>query len=606
MTNNIYCTPVSPIPVRQQRGNRPIMETPNSLVLLRAIVTTICGSLKLGHSSHFGYILMKMNMILRLVVIFFYLLFSITRVDAISSSEPTIYFVDDPDLSILKLGNDYYEIGIYKANGGIKYIQDKVSEHNVSDAEQYVSDGSRGQCLWGGVFLSDDYDNYVGGCKYQLNGPNREFSWQWNELDQRLNLHYVTIKTDKDDAINVWVDITPSVEHWFDMKLSLENSTDRIVDRVLFPSDLMFLKEDMQEILLPVMPGVVLKPSVFDLQPSYSYVIRYPGWPGVFSDYQAVKSSKGNLAMYTIHKESEIINTWLGPIEDNDLLGSYYLYHTFYPRIQSGVTWDSPTVRIHIGTNFIGTIEGYRMGNHFDSQPDLRLKLGSDFEQVASSPIIKMDADRTISQYDETDTLSDISAPAILHWVSFWPDGFDENYPDLLPPKNTIGTTSELAGLFTVAREKGFFNMPYTNPTWWDDESPTMDTLSANSIAVLDENGAPKYECYPGTPEHPECTPENAARDSNFNSSLEPWRWLHGGYVVSPYATEVQQRLDSLMQEMTIELPSDFVFEDQVGARGIEVDFNNSAPNSMAYLWGWLEHTRTFADNRLMTETGYD
>ncbi|MFO7696494.1 MAG: hypothetical protein R6X16_04990, partial [Anaerolineae bacterium] len=80
----------------------------------------------------------------------------------------------------------------------------------------------------------------------------------------------------------------------------------------------------------------------------------------------------------------------------------------------------------------------------------------------------------------------------------------------------------------------------------------------------------------------------------------------HGGYVVSPHAGPVRQRLDRLMQEMTTALPSDLVFEDQIGARPLAFDHNPAAPGLAAYHDGWLAHTREHAAQRLMTEAGYD
>jgi len=133
---------------------------------------------------------------------------------------------------------------------------------------------------------------------------------------------------------------------------------------------------------------------------------------------------------------------------------------------------------------------------------------------------------------------------------------FDENYPDLLPPKPVFGTLTETVALFRAAQAAGFLNLPYTNLTWWDDEAPTFQGLVPTATAVLDRDDNPLYECYTGSAEPPPCTPENAARDSAFNAGLPAYLWLHGGYVVSPHGATVQQRLAQLMQQMTGELPA--------------------------------------------------
>ncbi|MGH7456833.1 MAG: hypothetical protein ACRENG_36120, partial [bacterium] len=123
---------------------------------------------------------------------------------------------------------------------------------------------------------------------------------------------------------------------------------------------------------------------------------------------------------------------------------------------------------------------------------------------------------------------------------------------------------------------------PYTNPTWWDDESPTLRNLPApltiDSIAVLDENGQPVYEYY----------------------------GPNGGYVVSPCHPFVTQRIDRMVREMTEDLPSDFLFEDQIGARPARYDFNKACATPLGYIQGWLEHTRKHTAKRLATELGFD
>ena len=231
------------------------------------------------------------------------------------AAQGSIYF-DDAAPDTLILGNNTYEIGIAKINGALTYILDKTTG-------EHVSDGSRYGCLWGAVFADvAQPDDYVGGCQYHRDNPEREFTWVWHPTDQRLALRYIANPTHYVE-VNVWVDITLSTESWFEIRLFLENKSGHIVERVLFPSDLMFHKADLQEILMPVMPGVVLKPEVFDVREDYSYVVRYPGWPGVFADYQALTATTGHFAMVTIHTPDEIPSTWLGPIEDGEHPGMF-------------------------------------------------------------------------------------------------------------------------------------------------------------------------------------------------------------------------------------------------------------------------------------------
>lgn len=513
-----------------------------------------------------------------------------------ANAQSPIYF-DDTDPATLILGNDAYEIGLAKTNGALTYILDKATGEHVSAGSRYGS-------LWGAVFADvAQPDDYVGGCLYEYDFPDRDFTWTWRPVDYRLTLRYLA-NPEHYPEVNVWVDITLSTTSWFEMRLFLENKSGHVVERVLFPSDLMFRKAELRELLLPIMPGVVLKPGIFDVREDHSYVVRYPGWPGVFADYQALTATTGRFAMVTVHTPNEIPSTWIGPIEDGQHPGYFYLYHTFYPDIVDQDVWASPNVRLHVGQPYTATLNAYRRDNHFADFPSLREKAGARYEHLARSPLIKVDTDKSVATYK--DLLSQIPAPAILHWVAFWPYGFDENYPDLLPPKAEFGTQTEMVELLKKTHDAGFLNMPYTNPTWWDDEAPTFATLDPTEVAVLDSAGAPHYECYTGAENPPLCTPENAARDSDFNAGRPAYQWLHGGYVVSPHVDAVRQRLARLMQQMTGDLPSDLVFEDQVGARAMDFDDNPAAPHLAAYHQGWLQHTRTYSDHVLMTETGYD
>ncbi len=140
--------------------------------------------------------------------------------------------------------------------------------------------------------------------------------------------------------------------------------------------------------------------------------------------------------------------------------------------------------------------------------------------------------------------------------------------------------------MFAAAQAQGFLVMPYTNPTWWDGKSPTLSSLPLGTnlavIAAANEMGGQYEECY-GCPGNP-----------------------HYGYVVSPFVDFVRERLGALMRQMTSELGSDLVFEDQIGARPALFDYNPASPTSDAYIQGWVEHVRTYQTARLATENGFD
>jgi len=488
-----------------------------------------------------------------------------------------IYF-DDASSELIKVGNaSFYEVGLRKTNGSIIYIIDKTTGQNLTL-------GSRYEQLWGAVFPGSTVD-YVGGASYNPSGPNK-FSYSWSEADKILTLEYTPDSTAA-KRVTVAVTIAASAETYFNLRMRIQNSWGDILDRVIFPSDLVFREAEIEEALLPLLPGVILESTFFSQ--SRSYTTRYPGYPGVFADYVSLKLSGGQLALYSLYDDRPVPMVDFGFVHDDQYAASSTFFtHAFYLFLKNGAEWTSPVVRIRVSEPHRTTIEHLRVDNRLAQLPSLVNKLGVDFERVAKSPLLKADmvqiacglGIRRFTDYDSL--LSQLLAPAILHPVAFQPGGFDNNYPDFLPPNPNFGTTEELRALFKKTQSLGLMVMPYTNPTWWNDESPTLRNLppplTIDSIAVLDENGRPVYEYY----------------------------GPNGGYVVSPCQPFVTQRIDRLVREMTEELPSDFLFEDQIGARPPRYDFNKSCATPLDYIQGWLEHTRQHAAKRLATELGFD
>lgn len=483
-----------------------------------------------------------------------------------------IYFDDSP-ADLIILGNSmYYEIGFRKSNGGIVYITDKSTG-------QYVSMGSRYECLWGAVFPAGTPD-YVGGCNYHAAGTST-FSYSWSPDTETLTLNY-TPDPSSTQQVTAEVLVTASTAPWFDMRLELQNEWGYVLDYTLFPSDLVFVEDDIEEALLPILPGVVFEPSFFEQDRSYT--AKYPGYPGLFADYFSLTSSQGHFALYSLYGSAPLSPLVMGLIHDDEYLNdSTYYYHTFGTRIDTGQTWTTPWVRIRISQSFVESITAYRADNGLGQLASLPEKLGSSYHQVVQSPLFKADAAQLaipFSQYGEM--LSQLPTPGILHPVAFQPNGHDENYPDFLPPNPAWGTTNDFAMMFQEAQMMGFLVMPYTNPTWWDDQSPTLQNLPPptviTDVAVLNNQNIPFYEYY----------------------------GAHGGYVVSPHDPFVQQRLEELVISMTADVPSNLFFEDQIGARPWPFDHHPASPDPMAYIEGWLEHTRVYSPTLLMTELGFD
>jgi hypothetical protein len=482
----------------------------------------------------------------------------------------TIY-CDFSNPDTIKLGNaSYYEFGIRKSNGSIAYIQDKTTG-------QIISRGSRYECLWG-ASISAGPSNYVGGCSYNSGWGNR-FSYSWNPYSNILMLTYTPDST-ASQKVNAVVTVSPTDSAWLDMQLSLQNQWGYALDQIHFPSDLVFLESEIQEALLPMLPGVILQQEFFTQHRTYG--TNYPGW-GVFADYLHVRTSGGNFAEYTMSSQDHVQPLYFAFNHDDGYLpGSTFLQHSYGARIHDDSLWNSPVVRIRISQPMDQTIQSLRGDNGIDNYPSLAEKLSSRYNTLVQSPLFKADAVQLNTRFSNYPIiLNQLPTPGMLHPVAFQPRGFDENYPDFLPPNANFGTTSELETMFQYAKTLGLMVMPYTNPTWWDNQSPTIQTLpgplTIDSIAVINDSHAPWYEYYGSK----------------------------GGYVVSPYVQFVRQRVDQLVNQMTTEVSSDFVFEDQVGARSLMFDNNPVSPTPTSYIDGWLLHAGTHP-NLLMTEMGFD
>ncbi|MBN1139363.1 MAG: hypothetical protein JXM73_22490 [Anaerolineae bacterium] len=465
------------------------------------------------------------------------------------------------------LSNDHYALTLYKANGAVLSLVDL-------DTGGELTLGSRGGCLWGAVFTGDQY---VGGCSYHRNGPNT-FDYAWDPIQTTLTFTY-TWEAGIYPRVDAVFTLTASDETFFDVQLALENQWGTMMRDVLLPSDLLFEDDAIQAAYGPfLMPGVRLGPGFFTADRTYIPV--YPS-DAAFADYLALDTSGGRLAVYTINPSPNSIQpVTLGFIDDEGYNpGTFYTYHRLHTWVPNGQTWTSPPVRLHIGQSPQETMLTYRQENGIDGYPSLADKLGTDLLTLVQSPLIKIHVSQPFQDF--IPDLDLLPSPLLLHPVAYQPRGHDENYPDFLPPDPQWGTTEDFQALVEAAQAEGLLVAPYINPTWWDDESPTVQNLSPltiTDIAVLDEAGQPVSEVYNG----------------------------HFGYAISPQVDFVVQRLDQLMAQWQDEVPVDCILEDQIGARSWRRDFNASASSPQLYSDGWLTHTRTYADRCLMTEMGWD
>ena len=492
-----------------------------------------------------------------------------------SHSGPNATF-DESDADVIKLGNQFFEIGFSKTHGGISYILDKSSARPVST-------GSLNGNLWAVTFNLTA--QVVQSSTFTPDGANR-FSYAWSASKRQLILQYETDPAIKKQmSVNVVVKVAG--ERSLELDLALQNHWGRATEIIAFPANLVFSTADVSDALLPVLPGIVLEQKYFTSRKNY--LTAYPGYPGIFADYMDLSTGQSTFGMYSISDKAHLTPVAIGFNFSDCLNSSQVCYtHTFKAHAAKYTTWRSPRVRIFIGASRPEIINSFRNEDGLSAARSLPDKLGAElFQKLAQLPLYKADISQLGVRFANLPSLlAPIPLPGLFHLVGYGAGGFDRSYPDFIPPDARWGTTQELADLFTTLQSRGYLVMPYINPTWWDEKSPTLmhlpGELTSMSLTVLNQANQQINECY-GCPANP-----------------------HWGYVMSPYASFVQERLAELMQQITQEVPADLVFEDQIGARATLMDYNPASPLPEAYTQGWIDHTRTYTDDRLMTELGFD
>ena len=486
---------------------------------------------------------------------------------------PAIRFIQEPKRNRIRIVAPGYELALSNKNGSL------LSLLSRPDHARLLA-GQNG-CLW--AARADGVTDYVGGCTYTRTGPNR-FSYRWDRKTTTLTLTYAGDPSAPHHA-------TAAVElaagrTFFDLKLTLENHWQHPLWSAILPADLFAPSASVQAGYAPnFLPGVRLGPGFFT--GVHENVLTYPGRWG-FADYLGLDLANTHLALYSVNPEPAPIH----PIELGFVHGvagsgcsgrTFCITHSFNTWIADGTTWTSPVVRLRVGETVDQTLADYRHDNGLDLYPSVADKLGGKFAQYAQAPLIKADVRKGLPPLAQwAADLRRLPSPAILHPVRFQPGAFDATDPDFLPPDPAVGTTEDLRSMIDAAHGLRLFVMPYLNVSWWNVDSPTVRDLlakgNAAQFAALDNAGKPIVEPY-----------------HDFS-----------GYVVSPHAPAVRDRVAALMNQWQTEAPADCYFFDQIGARAWVRDFNPAAPDPLSYGDGWLSLMAPYANRCLMVEDGWD
>lgn len=432
------------------------------------------------------------------------------------------------------------------------------------------------ECLWsaeagGGAAAG-------GGCAFGRSGPAR-FSYRWTPRSSTLALRY-----DRTGGLSALVTLRARASA-LDLRLTLRNESAVTVERVHFPADLSSPVAAAEAGYGPhALPGVRLAPGFFRRVGGATFT--YPSrW--AFVDWLGLDSGGGHLALSSVNPPPAP----LAPVDIGFVHGDvgrcsgprFCAVHAFRTWIRPGESWTSPVVRLRVGDPIDAELVALRRESGIDAFPSLEQKLGPRLDALVRAPLLKADLWHGLHPFAEWGPdLRRLPSPALLHPVSFQPGGHDESFPDFLPPDRIWGTTAELRSALEEARGLGVLSMPYLNVSWWRADSPTLRSLPAGTsvgdLAGRGADGRPLLERYGD----------------------------RVGYLVSPWAPLVRDRVQRLLEQWRSEVPVDCLFFDQLGARPWQRDLSPSAPGPLAYEDGWLSLLAPYADRCLMVEDGWD
>eukprot|EP00730_Choanoeca_flexa_P004516 TRINITY_DN11719_c0_g1_i10.p1 TRINITY_DN11719_c0_g1~~TRINITY_DN11719_c0_g1_i10.p1 ORF type:complete len:806 (+),score=178.11 TRINITY_DN11719_c0_g1_i10:2039-4456(+) len=470
---------------------------------------------------------------------------------------------------------------------------------DASDTHQSLTQ-SRSQCLWG--YLSTN-GTYTGGCAdgykltWQIDAAVNSISFVYtpssDELQQHILEPYVTLE----DLANIadcrmQVNITISAFSFssttlglkVDMMISSAPCGSHLGDQLLWPSDLV-LPNGTDKVFFPVLPGIELNNDVFHHGRQPPHGLECPGkgcmtdatsWTVGSARFAMVSSSRTDPRMVdpsTLNLVSYTSDDWV-------------MHRVLLSSLDSpDLPYHAPRLTMMIGKFDLAQVAAYaRSVRNIAAAPSLAEKLEDKLSAFASAPLMKMDSQETGLPFSQYNNLIQeyVNRPALIHLAAYEPVGFDRYYPDMLPPNPSFGTTADMQAMVAQMQQNGHLFVPYTNPTWWDQQSPTVQTWLKQGAALSDFT----------------------ALDVNEQPIVETYG-PNSGVVVEPNNARVQERVAQLVASMTHNVTSDAIFQDQIGARPWLPDYH---PNVQDYLSSWINYTMaaSSAGAVLMTEQGFD
>lgn len=465
---------------------------------------------------------------------------------------------------------------------------------------------------------------------------NLPMSWAWNAdaNDSGGMLSLVWAREGGGEVVRVNVSAAEGAR-WFDMTFELlappRVGSGATYNSLWFPSQPLF-NASTAKVFYPLLPGLTLNASFF--AESKSFEIPYPG-SGTFAEFVHIApTTVASVSLFTVSGPNYTIphfkglypvpasgaNLWryahsIQPInvtDGCDPRNGGWQGGDLRPLVGAGVApvcalGLAGTVRVRIALNgsVFEDLQLYGVANGLigvggaaplapygsSPLPSLLSKVPNAnatlLRAIARAPLVKVDAvslglNFTAYATDLLPALAPLGRPLLYHTMSWEPVAFDHYYPDLLPPNVRFGTGCELAGAHAAMAAAGHLTMPYSNPTWWDPEAPTLARsvpaagLSLSDVTSLNASTLPIFETYPDTPPatgvvteitHAFVTARIRALLCQLDDSLDwPECVVNFSHNSGPHA--------GACNESAVRLHDDVIFEDQLGARHAYADFS--------------------------------
>ncbi|MFQ6098812.1 MAG: hypothetical protein ACE5O2_13875, partial [Armatimonadota bacterium] len=293
-------------------------------------------------------------------------------------------------------------------------------------------------------------------------------------------------------------------------------------------------------------------------------------YPPLFADIVHLDSEDGRFAVWGVQDQDEIFVpatlSARGTERDGRPLGAYS--HRFNTYVKPGTEWTAPTLRLLVGIGLKEAARRYTADNGYHRTLKDKMKPPL-LEKFKRSVLVKVVGGTFVEQKA---SLENLPRPCVFHQAAYMLGGFDKQYPDFLPPNPAKGTMEELRAVYDRAHEWGLLMMPYLKP------SPSLKKYGDVALA-RDLDGKLYIERY--------------ARN-----------WGYSLTASHPIAKQIDARN---MRLFTHDLPSDIIFQDQVGARGWKYDLNPAALAPYGYTQAMIDIARTDCEIApLSTECGFD